>query len=136
MTSGKQALIPAGHSKPVGMYSPGIAVELAGARLVFVSGQVATDARGTVLAPGDAGAQAEIVFERVAQVLAQSGGQLSDLVSVVIYATDVARDFEAISGARNRLLGDPPPASVLVEVSGLVETGCLVEISGVAVVCG
>ena len=136
MRLSNQALVPAGHSKPVGMYSPGIAVELMGARLVFVSGQVATDAQGTVPAPGDAGAQTEVVFERIAQVLAQSGGQLSDLVSLVIYATNVARDFQAISGVRNRVLGDPAPSSTLVEVSRLVETGCLVEISGIAVVRG
>jgi enamine deaminase RidA (YjgF/YER057c/UK114 family) len=130
-----KALLPAGHSKPVGSYSPGIATPLPGAgSLVFVSGQVATDAAGRVLRPGDAGAQAEIVFERIANVLAAAGGGLRDLVSVVIYLSDVARDFERVSAVRNGVLGDPAPASTLVEVAALAEPGCLVEISGVAVV--
>lgn len=132
MTSTMRALVPAGHSKPIGRYSPGVAVD----RLVFVSGQVATDVHGAVLHPGDAAGQAEVVFERIGQVLAEAGGTLSDLVSVVVYVVDVKRDFPAVSGVRNRLLGEPAPASTLVEVSRLAEDGCLVEISGVAVVEG
>jgi 2-iminobutanoate/2-iminopropanoate deaminase len=132
-----RALLPDGHSKPIARYSPGIAVALGGPRqLVFVSGQVATDEAGAVCCPGDAGGQTEIVFDRMAQVLAAAGGRLSDLVNVTVYVADVARDFAAISAVRNRLLGDPAPASALVEVSRLAESGCLVEISGIAVVDG
>jgi 2-iminobutanoate/2-iminopropanoate deaminase len=130
-----KALHPAGHSKPIGSYSAGIAAPLPGAGwLVFVSGQVATDAAGEVLGPGDAGAQAEIVFDRIERVLAAAGGDLRDLVSLVIYLSDVARDFDQVSAVRDRVLGDPPPSSTLVEVARLAEPGCLVEISGVAVV--
>lgn len=127
----RKALIPDGHSKPVGRYSPGIAVQ--GGQLVFVSGQVSTDENGTVLKPGDAAGQTEVVFDRIAQVLAAAGATLADLVSLVIYVVDVRRDFPAISGVRNRLLSDPAPSSTLVEVASLVEDGCLVEISGIAV---
>jgi 2-iminobutanoate/2-iminopropanoate deaminase len=130
----RTALVPRGHSKPIGKYSPGIAVTLgAGSRLVFVSGQIATAHDGTVLAPGDAAGQAEIVFERISQVLARAGGDLSNLTSLVIYLTDVIGDFAAVSGVRNRVLAAPAPSSTLVEVSRLAEPGCLVEISGTAV---
>ncbi|MET8759459.1 RidA family protein [Lentzea sp. NPDC004782] len=130
----KTTLVPRGHSKPVGKYSPGLSVD--GGRFVFVSGQVATDEQGNVVAPGDAAKQTEIVFERIEQVLAQAQATLADLVSVVIYVVDVKRDFAAVSGVRNRVLSNPPPTSALVEVSSLVEDGCLVEISGIAVVAG
>ncbi len=129
----RTTLIPRGHSKPVGKYSPGLSVD-GGGRFVFVSGQVATDAHGNVLAPGDAAKQTEVVFDRIAQVLAQADATLADLVSLVIYVVDVRRDFAAVSGVRNRVLADPSPTSALVEVSSLVEDGCLVEISGIAVV--
>lgn len=133
----RQVLVPPGHSKPVGRYSPGLAVAVPpGARMVFVSGQVATDEVGQVIAPHDAGRQAEVVFQRIDRVLSQAGGQLSDLVSLVLYLTDVGRDFAAVSAVRNRLLGDPPPTSTLVEVARLVESGCVVEISAVAVIGG
>lgn len=135
MSNDAAALIPEGHSKPIGKYSPGIAVSApTGAQLVFVSGQVATDDQGRVLSPGDAGKQTEIVFERIERVLDRAGATLGDLVSVVIYLTDVRRDFTMVSEVRNRVLHDPPPSSALVEVSRLAEPGCLVEISGVAMV--
>jgi 2-iminobutanoate/2-iminopropanoate deaminase len=135
MSDTAEAVVPEGHSKPIGRYSPGLSCRLTDAtRMVFVSGQVATDADGTVLSPGDAGGQAEIVFGNIRAVLAASGGGLADLVSVQIFLVDVARDFPAVSSVRNRVLGEPAPASVLVEVSRLAEDGCLVEVSGVAVI--
>ncbi|GIF15713.1 RidA family protein [Actinoplanes teichomyceticus] len=134
MTTPRSSLIPRGHSKPIGRYSPGVRAELpAGASLVFVSGQVATDDAGVVLCPDDPGGQTRVVFARIADVLAEAGATLADIVSVTIYLTDVAAHFTAVSAVRNELLPEPPPASVLVEVSRLAEPGCLVEISAVAV---
>jgi 2-iminobutanoate/2-iminopropanoate deaminase len=132
----KQVLVPQGQSKPIGRYSPGLALQLLPPeRLVFISGQVATDDRGQVLGRAEAGTQAEVVFQRIRNILGLVGGDLADLVSVVIYVVDVERDFAAISAVRDRVLGTPAPASTLVEVSRLAEEGCLVEISGTAVVC-
>jgi enamine deaminase RidA (YjgF/YER057c/UK114 family) len=128
-----KSLVPDGHSKPIGRYSPGLAVSLgAGDQLIFVSGQVATNDRGQVIAPGDAGAQCEVVLDRMRQVLACAGGGLENLVSVIIYLTDIRRDFPQVSAIRNKVLSDPPPTSTLVEVKNLAEPGCLVEISGIA----
>lgn len=127
------ALLPDGHSLPIGKYSPGVLLDLTSAgKLVFVSGQVATDDRGEVLGRDDAGAQTELVFERIAQVLACAGAELSDIVQLIVYLADIGRDFPAVSAVRNRVLGDPAPASTLVEVSRLAEDGCLVEISAIA----
>jgi 2-iminobutanoate/2-iminopropanoate deaminase len=131
----KRALVSQGQSKPIGRYSPGLALQLLPpARLVFISGQVATDDRGQVLGRGDAGRQAEVVFLRIRHILGLVSGDLADLVSVVIYVVNVERDFAAVSAVRNRVLGTPAPTSTLVEVSRLAEEGCLVEISGIAVV--
>ncbi|MER5214816.1 RidA family protein [Streptomyces sp. NPDC002838] len=135
MSNIAQSVVPSGHSKPIGRYSPGLSCRMTGSsRMVFVSGQVATDAQGTVLSPGDAGGQAEAVFDNIRTVLQAADASLSDLVSVQIFLADVVRDFPAVSAVRNRVLGEPAPASVLVEVSRLAEDGCLVEISGVAIV--
>jgi enamine deaminase RidA (YjgF/YER057c/UK114 family) len=128
------AIVPAGHSRPVGRYSPGLAVPLdEGRDLVMVSGQVASDDAGRLVGADSPAAQAEAVFDRLEAVLQAAGGGLADLVSVVIYLVD--RDhFGPVSAVRNRRLGDPPPASTLVVVARLAEEGRLVEISGVAVV--
>ncbi|MEM5368738.1 RidA family protein [Paraburkholderia azotifigens] len=129
----RQILLPPGHSKPIGRYSPGLAVSVSREfRLVFVSGQVATDSRGCVVGLDDPARQTEEVFARIARVLAQAGGRLSDLVSVVIYLKNID-DFAKVSAVRNRLLCDPAPASTLVVVDSLAEPGCIVEISGIAV---
>jgi enamine deaminase RidA (YjgF/YER057c/UK114 family) len=126
-------LIPEGHSRPIGKYSPGVLLDLSAVDgLVFVSGQVATDDGGNVIGRDDAAAQAGVVFQRIAQVLAAADAGLSDIVQLTIYLADVARDFAAVSGVRNRVLPSPPPSSTLVEVSRLAEDGCLVEISAIA----
>ena len=130
------AITPPGHSKPVGRYSPGVRVPLGeGRSLVFVSGQVASDDEGRLIGGNDPGAQAEAVFGRLRGVLRAAGGDLRHLVSVTIYLAELT-DFPAVSAVRNRLLAEPPPASVLVEVSRLAEAGRRVEISGIAVVPG
>jgi enamine deaminase RidA (YjgF/YER057c/UK114 family) len=130
----RAALVPTGHSKPVGRYSPGIAVPVRGPlTLVFLSGQVSTDEHGRLLCPGDAGGQAEVAFRRLEAVLATRGGRLADLVAVTVFLVDVERDFAAVSAVRNRVLADPPPASTVVQVARLVEDGCLVEINATAV---
>ncbi|MEO6501810.1 MAG: RidA family protein [Jatrophihabitantaceae bacterium] len=133
MTWTRVALVLPGHSKPVGIYSPGIALhsEAAGS-LVFLSGQVATDEHGRMLHPGDAGSQAEVVFDRLAAVLAAAGLDLGDLVSLTIYVRDLGVNFAAVSAVRNARLSEPGPSSAFLGVSELVEAGCLVEISGVA----
>jgi len=128
------AIQPPGHTRPIGKYSPGVALPLGGGRsLVFVSGQVASDERGRVIGEGDPRRQAEAVFANLEAVLRAAGGSLADLVSVVIYLTDIS-NFAAVSEVRNRVLGDPPPSSTLVEVSRLAIAEHLVEISGVALI--
>jgi enamine deaminase RidA (YjgF/YER057c/UK114 family) len=127
-------LVPAAHTPPIGAYAPGVSVIVEpGAGLVFVSGQVASGPDGAVVGEGDAGVQAEFVFDRIAAVLAEAGARLDDLVSVTIFLTDMA-DFPAVSAVRNRRLGEARPASTLVEVSRLAVPGHRVEINGVAIV--
>jgi len=101
--------------------------------MLFISGQVASDADGDLIGGPDAARQTEAVFERLRAVLRECGADLDDLVSVTIFLADM-QDLAAVSEVRNRLLGDPPPASTLVEVSRLAEPGRLVEINGIAVI--
>lgn len=131
-TSNVQALLPQHHSKPIGKYSPGIRVALpGGGAMVFISGQVASDSAGNLVGGADAASQAAAIFERLRAVLHECGADLRNLVSVTIFLTDM-RDLVAVSEVRNRFLGDPPPASTLVEVTRLAEPGRLVEINGIA----
>jgi enamine deaminase RidA (YjgF/YER057c/UK114 family) len=129
----KNAINPPDHTKPIGKYSPAILAELsAGDQLLFVSGQVSSDAAGNVLGAGDARQQAEIVFSKIEQILSEAGGSMEDIVNLTIYLTDISL-FSEVSSVRNHVLPDPAPASTLVAVSSLAVKEHLVEISAIAV---
>ncbi|MFS8184748.1 RidA family protein [Pseudovibrio denitrificans] len=127
-------ILPSDHTKPIGKYSPAIAVPYnSHSNLVFISGQVASDSSGHTIGLGDAGTQTAYVFDKIANILENTGGDLSHLVSLTIYLTSMA-DFSLVSNVRNNVLHDPAPSSTLVEVSRLAIQDHLVEISAVAVV--
>ena len=52
---------------------------------IFVSGQRSRDNNGNTVGIGDFEAQADQAFECVAQVLAEAGGNLSDVVKLTAY---------------------------------------------------
>jgi enamine deaminase RidA (YjgF/YER057c/UK114 family) len=102
--------------------------------VVHVTGQVAWDEDDNVVGAGDAGAQMEKAIENVRTVLAEVGGTLGDIVSMTIYFLDRAH-LPVIQRVRARHFDiETAPASVLVQVPGLVLPEFLVELVPVAVV--
>ncbi|MEM7490673.1 MAG: RidA family protein [Pseudomonadota bacterium] len=103
-------------------------------RRVHVTGQVAWDAEGRVLHPGDAEAQTHVALDHIARILGAAGGTLDDVVASTVYLTR-RDDWPAISRARAaRLAAETGPASTAVLVSGLAEAALLVEVQAVAVI--
>jgi len=107
-------------------------------RLLFIAGQAGWEAE-TRGAPPDFVAQFARALDKVLAVLRAAGGEPGDLARVTIYVTDL-RAYRASlkplgEGWRARL-GKHYPAVTLVEVSGLVDKGGLVEIEATAVVSG
>jgi enamine deaminase RidA (YjgF/YER057c/UK114 family) len=124
----RRSLAPKTIRAPFARYSHGIEVP-AGARLVFVSGQLGIDADDTI--PEGVEAQAERCFANVAAVLAEAALELKDVVRINAYVT--AREHLAgYMRVRDRLVGDPPPASTLMIVSGFARPEFLVEVEVVA----
>lgn len=121
-------LQPAAIRPPFARYSHGIAVA-PGCRTVHVSGQLGVRADDTV--PESVTEQAEICFANVAAILAEAGMSLADVVHVRAYVTDRAhmRDYMAV---RDRLVGDPAPASTLMIVSGFTRAEMKVEVEVIA----
>jgi enamine deaminase RidA (YjgF/YER057c/UK114 family) len=121
-------LTPASIRPPFARYSHGVEVP-PGRRLVFCSGQlgVAPDER----VPEDPGEQAELCFQNIAAILAEAGLTLKDVIRINAFVTDRAhmRPYMAV---RDRLVGDPPPASTLVIVSGFSRPEFKVEVEVVA----
>jgi reactive intermediate/imine deaminase len=116
---------------PVNGYSHAVAFT---GRMIAVSGQVPLDASGQLVGPGDPRAQTRQVFENLAAALAAAGAALTDIVKLTVFLTDLA-DLEAFRQVRDQHFpASSPPASSLVQVSGLVHPGFRVEIEALAAV--
>jgi enamine deaminase RidA (YjgF/YER057c/UK114 family) len=111
--------------------APGIKVS--GGSLIFVSGQVAWDAHGTVVGKGDVRVQARQAFENLKKIFAQAGATLRDIVKLNIYLTDLAHR-QAVREVRTEYLGGHNPPSTTVVVASLVDPDLLIEIDATALV--
>lgn len=103
-------------------------------RTVYLTGQVAWDEDSAIVGPGDCAAQTAKSFENVETVLAAVGGTLDDIVSLTIYFL-FHDDLPAIQKVRAaHLPAATAPASILIQVPGLVHPDLLVELVPVAVI--
>ena len=114
-------------------YANGVLTE--GGRLLFIAGQVAWDQQQQIVSP-DLVEQFDLALANVITVVTEAGGRPEQIARLVIYVTD-KHDYRARMkeiGARYRArMGKHFPAMVLVEVSGLLESGAKIEIEGTAV---
>jgi enamine deaminase RidA (YjgF/YER057c/UK114 family) len=90
----------------------------AGSRIT-VSGTTATHGADRCVAPGDAGAQATYILDKIAAAIAALGGSLEDVVRTRIYLRDASK-WEPVSRAHGRVFGHVLPANTMVEVGDLI----------------
>jgi reactive intermediate/imine deaminase len=101
-------------------------------RTVHISGQVALDASGAIVGPGDFGAQARQVFENLKAALEAGGATFADVVKITIFVLDMA-NLPALREIRDEYVNTAqPPASTAVQVSRLAREEFLLEIEAVA----
>ncbi len=98
--------------------------------LIYVSGTVATDANGKIIA-GDIKAQTRQTLNNIQQVLHAAGSSLANAASVMVYLTD-ASDFAAMNEVYQTFWPRDPPARTTI-VAPLALAGARIEISMVAV---
>lgn len=101
--------------------------------LLFLSGQASIGADGSIVGVGDIDAQIAQTFANIERVLAAGGSDLSKVVKVTIYLTDMG-NFPKILEARKRWFTPPYPADTTVEVKGLALPELMVEIDVIAAV--
>ena len=94
--------------------------------LVFVSGQIGTTAGKEVSFEEEV----DVALRHVSDVLSQSGTNMSKVVSVTVYLTDL-KSFPAFNEVYGRYFTSPYPARTCVVVKELVQQA-RVEISVVA----
>lgn len=56
--------------------------------LLFISGQVAADADGMIVTPGDHAGQARFAFNRFREIVEMAGGELGDIIDLICFSRD------------------------------------------------
>ncbi len=113
--------------KPVGPYSPGMAFE----RLIFVSGQGATDPATGELAGPDATSQTEQCLKNLQAILKAAGSDLSHVLRCGVFLIDM-NEFAAMNAVYARVFGDHRPARTTIQAAALPGKGLRVEIDCIA----
>lgn len=113
--------------QPVSAYSQAVEVA-AGTRMLFISGQVGTEADGS--SPSSMEDQARLAWRNLGAQLAAAGMSFENLVKVTMIIPDPA-EIPASRPARQDALGDRRPASTVI-VAGLANPAWKIEIEGIA----
>lgn len=126
-----KTLNPPNMATPRNSYSQ---VSIAGpGRLVSIAGQTALDEQSKVVGVGDIRAQTRCVFENIKRGVEAAGGTLSDVVSLLLFTTDIRYSRE-ISEVRGEVFGASFPPSTMVQVAALARPELLIEITATAVI--
>ncbi|MDD1748118.1 MAG: RidA family protein [Methanomassiliicoccales archaeon] len=112
---------------PVGLYSQAIMAD----DVLFVSGQLGIDPSSGKLAGGGVKAEAIRCLENVKAILSSAGLEMTDIVKVTIFMTDISR-FKEVNEAYATFFHDPAPARSTIGVVAL-PLGAKVEIEAIAV---
>ena len=100
-----------------------------GSRILYISGQTATDENG--FTPPDAETQADIVYGKIVQSLEDAGMGVEDLVKTNLYMINPA-DIGAIVKAGQKHNPGGTQAGTLVYVKALALPEVLLELEAVA----
>jgi enamine deaminase RidA (YjgF/YER057c/UK114 family) len=103
--------------------------------IVYLSGQVPSDASGKMVGEGDFEAQVEQVFCNLRLAVEAAGGTMADIVKLNYYlAPEVDPAIvPKLRPIRDRYINlENPPASTFLVVSRLMRPGWLIEIEAVA----
>jgi enamine deaminase RidA (YjgF/YER057c/UK114 family) len=107
--------------------------------IVYISGQVPSDASGKMIGEGDFEAQVEQIFGNIKIAVEAAGGVMADIVKLNYYLVAEVEPSEVpkLRPIRDRYINvENPPASTFVVVSRLMRPGWLIEIEAVAAIDG
>lgn len=126
-----QFINPPAIHKPTGYTH---AVKATGCQLVFISGQVALDAKGEIVGRDDFARQAEQVYRNMEEVLRASGAGFKEVIKINSYVVGLTLEKRnQLREARAKFMGpDNPPASTLVGVQALARPEFMLEVEAVA----
>ncbi|MGZ8191057.1 MAG: RidA family protein [Methylococcaceae bacterium] len=98
----------------IGTYSQAVKVD----HTVYLSGQIPLDPKTMTLVEGDIAAQITRVFENLKAVSEAAGGNLSDVVKLNVFLTDLA-NFPVVNEIMGTYFQEPYPARAAIGVAAL-----------------
>ncbi len=113
--------------KPVGPYSPGMRFD----RLIFVSGQGATNPTTGQLAGAGIEMQTEQCLRNIQAILEAAGCGLQHVLRCGVFLVDL-REFQQMNAVYARVFGEHRPARTTIQAAALPGEGLRVEIDAVA----
>lgn len=99
--------------------------------MLFISGQVGTDAKGDLVG-ADFASQAKQALENLKLLLETGGATLEDLAAITVFVTDM-KNRPTFAKIRSEYFTKNPPASTIVEINQLYAPEVLIEVNGIAV---
>jgi reactive intermediate/imine deaminase len=112
----------------IGTYSQAVKVN----NTVYLSGQIPLDPQTMELASDEISDQVSQVFRNLAAVCAASGGDLSNIVKLNIFLTDLSH-FPIVNEIMGQYFIEPYPARAAIGVRALPK-GSQVEMDGILVI--
>ncbi|MDQ2661242.1 MAG: RidA family protein [Actinomycetota bacterium] len=111
-----------------------VAIVPPGSTTIYIGGQNAVDADGSLVGEGDVAVQSVRAMENAKTALAAAGATLADVIQWTVLFVDGA-DLAAGYGAiASELASDEPALVTAARVAGLGVPGALIEIAAVAAV--
>jgi len=121
---------PTTMKQPTRAYSNGIFVPR-NADLLFVTGQLAQDSEGKVVAPNDMEGQTRFIFEQIGRILEAAGMSYDDIVKLTIFVLDM-QNASCVSKIRDEFCVNSKPSSSMLGVTGFIKEDCVIEIEAIA----
>ena len=99
--------MPLGEIRAAGIFQSPAPMSMAtGARILFISGQVAQDADGNTVGKGDVEKQTEGVLQNIRSLIEVAGSGLADIARLAIFITE-REHIEPVMAVRRRVLTPP-----------------------------
>jgi enamine deaminase RidA (YjgF/YER057c/UK114 family) len=98
--------------------------------MIYVSGQVSTDARGTVLDPDALVPQTHAVMAKVRSLLAEFGLSMDEVVKVNAFfkSGGTAEELNDNLRVRSACFTEPGPATTGISLPALVDQGLMIDV--------
>ena len=122
----KQAIHTRDAPEAIGTYSQAIKV----GQTVFISGQIPLEPGTMNIVDEDIRAQTHRVFNNLAAVVREGGGNLDDVVKLTVFLTDLSH-FAVVNEVMAEHFNPPYPARAAVGVAALPK-GVPIEIDAIA----